>query len=181
MSVVRTNVLSAKGGQGTIVIPTGNRLYAPGHVVQMVTVSSGPVSQTISSLTPVAVDGLSINFTPVFANSRILVQAQIATNMVHVSSFGVFKDGEPTVSTTGFTNGNEANMQVTTYIGSTTNAEMWCLPIMWSDLAGSTNTRTYQIYATAGFAGTLYTLVINNRVGSDMSSFSNMTIMEIAQ
>lgn len=190
MSKLRVNEITHKTGTGNVVVPTGNKIvgtdvgsvYAPGSVIQVAYASSGPARQTISSGTPVAITGLSVEFTPKFANSLIVINAQISSNLVHVSSFGVFQDGVSVVSTSGQSNSNEPNMNVTTYIGSSSAGEMWCIPIIWGGSAGSTTPRTYDIRGTARWAdGTIYALQINNRDSNDMASFSAMTVTEIAQ
>lgn len=157
-----------------------NKQHTQG-VIQTKSVYNGPNRQTISSTSPVGIQDLKITFTPYKANSKILVMAQICTSATHVSSFAIYKDGQPTVDTSGVTNRNQPNMQATTYIGSTTNGQMWSMPIIWSEDSVSTSPRTYQVYATAGWSGTTYTLYINNRSSNDMSSFSNMVIMEILE
>ena len=181
MSVVKTNRITTSTGTGSIVIPAGNTLYAPGHVVQVQVATSGPALQTINNTLPVAVTGLSIDFTPISATSRILIQIQLATAATFVTSYGIYRDGSPTVDTTGFTNLSNPNMQLTTYIGSNVDSEMWSVPIMWSEIAGSTDMRTYALYASSSYSATISNLRINNRGSNDMASFSHMTIMEIAQ
>ena len=181
MSVVKTNRITTSTGTGSIVIPAGNTLYAPGHVVQVQVATSGPALQTINNTLPVAVTGLSIDFTPISATSRILIQIQLATAATFVTSYGIYRDGSPTVDTTGFTNLSNPNMQLTTYIGSNVDSEMWSVPIMWSEIAGSTTMRTYALYASSSYSTTISNLRINNRGSNDMASFSHMTIMEIAQ
>jgi hypothetical protein len=164
-----------------ITISNGVQLYAPRTILQVQVASSGPLRQTITSITPIAVDGLSVTFTPKLPNSRILVQAQISTTATYVSSFAVYKNNLPTVNTTGFTNTNEPNMNFTSYIGSTTVDNLYCLPLAWSEFAGGTEPRNYTIFATSGWAGTAYALHINDRQPIDMASFSYMTVTEIAQ
>lgn len=181
MSYVRANTIVSMSGRGTIKVDPTNILYAPGHAIQVQSVMIGPATQTISSATPVAVTGLSIAFTPKNANSLILIMCQISSNSPHVSSFAIYKNAAATVSTTGYTNSNEANMQITTYVGTDVTSELWAWPIMHQELAGNTTARTYQVYASAAWAGTPRSLIINNRGSVDMASFSYMTIMEIAQ
>lgn len=183
MSVLKVNNLVSVAGSSLITVPSGNSLYAKGHAVQTKTASSGPARQSITSLTPVAVDGLSISFTPLNANSRIIIKAQISTSATYVSAFAVYKNAAPTVSYSlaAFVNNASANMQFTSYIGADTNDYMLSYPLIWSEVAGSTAARTYQIYAMSGLSGSVRTLHINNRNSNDMAAFSHMTVMEIAQ
>jgi hypothetical protein len=169
-------------GQTIATASATGQFYSSGSVVQVQTASSGPAVQVISSTTPVTVSGLSIVFTPKFATSKIIVQAQLATSATYVSSFGVFKDGLATVSTTGQTNSNEPNMQTTHYSsGPTTPDELFSIPMLHSEIAIDTTPRTYDIRATSGWVGTTYALRFNNRGANDMAAFSHMTITEVAQ
>jgi hypothetical protein len=189
MSTLRVSTLTARTGTGNVAVPTGNKIvgvdigsvYAPGSVIQVAYASSGPARQIINTTTPTLVTGLSIVFTPRYANSLIVVQAQIMSNLAHVSSFAVYQNGAATVSTAGQTNQNEPNMNVTTYIGGAGLDELWCIPVIWGGSAGNTSSRTYAIYGTAGWAGTTYALNINNRNSNDMAGFSTMIVMEVAQ
>lgn len=141
---------------------------------------SGPAVQTITSLTPVAITGLSITYTPVSSTSTILIFSNISHTCTNYVSFGVFKDGVATVNTTGQTNNNEPNMQITYYIGNDATL-LHSSHVMHYETSGSTVARTYTIRATgttgAGVATTLY---INNRNTTDMASFSQMVLMEIS-
>jgi hypothetical protein len=148
-------------------------------VVQYLYAVSGPARQTISSLTPVIISGLSLTITPKYNNSLIVIEGVILSSNTHVSSYGVFKDGATTVSTTGQTNNNEPNMQVTSYIGNTSADEFWTIPIRHHEISSNLTTRTYDIRATSGWSGTTYALHINNRSGNEMAGFSYMIVKEI--
>lgn len=182
MSTLRVGTLDGATGGGMITVAAGASMYAPGSTVQTLFARSGPAKQTIASYTPVAVTGLSVTITPKSASSIIYIQCQISSNCSYVSSFGVFKDGAKTVSTTGYTNLNESGMQFTIYPNQDTAGTLWCFPLMHYEVAGSTTARTYQVYATAGWSdNSIRNLTINDRDSSDMASFSYMTVMEIAQ
>ena len=167
-------------GSNIITVPTGHTLYAPGHIVQVQTAVIGPARISISSTSPTAVTGLSVSITPKNANSRMVVYAAVHGSSTYVNSYAIFKDGIATVSTSGQTNNNEANMQITTYKNSSSNDLLWVEPLMHTELSGSTAARTYQVYVTSGWSGTTYTTHINNRNSNDMAGFSYMWVMEIA-
>ena len=175
----------AINGSGSIT-PSGSSVVSyPGAVLQVQAARSGPASQTISSTSPTLITGLSISFTPKKIGSILIFNAQVSSSFTHVTSFGIFKDGVSTVSTSGYTNTNEANMQVTSYYEKPNNDARTDFinqtAFMHYETVDSLTTRTYGVYATAGWAGTTYNLYINNRSGGDMASFSYLTIMEIAQ
>lgn len=174
------NSLSIYGSDG-IRLPSGYRLTGiPDRVLNAAYASSGPAVQTITSLTPVTITGLSIAYTPLSSTSTILIYASISHSCTNYIGFGVFRDGATTVSTTGQTNNNEANMQVTYFIGNDATL-LHNSHVMHYETSGSTTARTYDIRATgttgAGVATTLY---INNRNTTDMASFSQMVLLEIS-
>lgn len=173
--------LATTTGSGSIVVPTGVNLISPGSVIQVTAARSGPRTQTISSITPVAVENLAVTITPLQANSRILINVQVSGSDTYVNSYAIYKNGFPTVSTTGFTNSNEPNMQATTYRGGNDAGLIYSSQLTWSEIAGDTGTRTYQVYCSSGYSGTAYTTYINNRSSGDMAAFSVMVCMEVAQ
>jgi hypothetical protein len=164
---------------GEFIRTSAGGFRVPGTIVQVKTAQTTSVRQTISSVSPVAITGLSIAFTPFFEDSRIIIMANISGSHTYVNSYGVFKDGAVTVSTSGQSNNNEPNMHVTQYIGSSTSDYIYQVPVVHTEIAGSTNARTYAIYGTSAWSGTAYPLYINNRGSNDMASFSHMTIFEV--
>lgn len=157
-------------------------VHIPGHVIQANTVTIGPAHQTISSTDPQPIIGLEVVITPKFANSEILIISSIASSATYVSSFGIFRDDVSTANTSGVTNTNENNMQLTVYEeANTTLSRMRQHTVIHSELANNTSQRYYNVYATSGWSGTSYDLIINNRASLDMASFSTLTVMEIAK
>jgi hypothetical protein len=154
-----------------------------GGVIQIRTAVAGPNRQLINSATPQPISGLSINFTPAVATSRILIQAFVSTSATYVSSFGIFRNGQPTVSTSGFTNQTYPNMQVTRYgdAGNGSPEYMHNIPVTHTEIAGTATARTYQVYGLSKWYSGTYNLWINNRNSNDMAAFSHMIIYEIAQ
>ena len=72
MSTLRVDNLNARTGS-TITVPTGNKLYAPGAVIQVVYARSN-VKASTTSATPTAIDStLNLVITPTTANSKIFV------------------------------------------------------------------------------------------------------------
>ena len=161
---------------------TGNWSSAPaGTIIQVQTAEAGPTRQTISSVNPVAITDLLINFTPKNSTSKIMIQVYLNATHTHVASYGIFEDGSKTTNTTssGQSNGNENGMDFTYYNGSTTNDYFIGTTFHTVLDASSTTTRTYQVYGTSGWDAS-YSLYINNRASNDMASVSRMIIYEIA-
>ena len=159
----------------------GSQSAIAGTVVQIQNATSGPARQTITSSSAVAITGLSVSFTPKYANSIILIEADICGSHTYVNSYGIFRDAAPTVSTTGQTNSNEANMQATQYIGSTSSDLIYSVALRHYETSANTSARTYAVYCTSGWSGVAYSTYINNRASNDMAGFSYMTVTEIAQ
>lgn len=153
-----------------------------GGVIQIRTAVAGPNRQLINSATPQPISGLAINFTPAVATSRILIQAFVATNSNYVSAFAIYKNGQPTVSTTGFPNQCYPNMNITYYPGFSPEPNlMHQRTVIHTEIAGTATARTYQVYGLSKWYNTTYNLWINNRDANDMASFSQLIIYEIAQ
>lgn len=162
---------------------TGNWSSAPaGTIIQVQTAEAGPTRQAIASLTPIGITDLSINFTPKNSTSKIMIQVYLNATHTHVASYGIFEDGSKTTNTTssGQTNANENGMDFTWYWGTNTNDYLAGTTFHTVLDANSTSTRTYQAYATSGWAGTTYTIYVNNRYSNDMPTKSRMIIYEIA-
>ena len=163
---------------------TGSWTDAPaGTIIQMASASAGPARQTITSTTPVVITGLSVDFTPRRSDSKILISAFITSSVPHVVSVSVYQDGAATASTSGYTNTNGANSDITRYEGETTTqtGHLAQVPVLTTLDAGNTNQRTYDIRHHAGWGSGVYTVYVNDRGSNDMASFSRMFIYEVAQ
>lgn len=149
-----------------------------GNILQVKRAYSGPASQIITSLDPVLITGLSLEITPISALSTMILTANISASEGFVISYGIYKNGAPTVSTTGATNSNQPDMQTTSYIRNNNSYIMQSM-VMHHELSGDTTTRTYAVYGTSGWGGTLYTFYVNDRSSLDMACFSTFDVMEV--
>jgi hypothetical protein len=154
--------------------------YIKGSVIQSAFVSSNTL-QTIATVALTAVSNLSISFTPIYANSIIVVDGLLSADYTYVSSYSVYKNGSPVITQASNYSNNYA--QFTTYIGAGTGAavNMRQMPFLYYETAGNTSARTYQIYAASTWSGSAYTMTINNRNLADMQSSSYIRVLEIAQ
>ena len=148
------------------------------RIVNYVALTSGPTTQTISSTTPVTITGLSVNYTPAGTNTTIFIFANINHSRSHVLSFAIYKDGLPTVSTTGFVNNNQPDMQVTYYTGEDAGTIVNS-HLMHYEVSGSTAPRIYDVRGTASWNNNTRALYIDNRNSGDMAAFSHMVLMEV--
>lgn len=144
--------------------------------------STGPTSIGGTGIVNPTAIGLDFTFTPLRADSLIVMWANLSVNQGYVHSFGWFRDGAKTVSTAGFTNTNEADMQQTVFYDGVTPSQINTQRVFHFETSGSTTTRVYDVYATSGWNGeTTRNITINDRSNNDMSCFSTAMIMEIAQ
>jgi hypothetical protein len=174
-SVASNSSFQTSGTLGSARLPSGTILQ-----VQMAV--SGPARQQINTTLNVAVLGLKINFTPLSATSRIIIDCVISATPTYVQGFGVYKDGVPTVNNNvGGIAPWTAGFQVTSFIGVSTASD-WIMqvPFKHTEISGSIVPRIYEVYAGSHWLGVAYDMYINNRKSNDMASFSYMTIYEVA-
>jgi len=174
---------SSGSNANTVLIPSGQKLYAPGHVLQVQSTNYGARLSSTSS-TMVAVSGLSVNITPSSTSSKILVTATVeGSSQLYYGMFWQVRRGTSTVimpdtsqtlssriESYGIYNGDQ-NVSITqsaTYL----------------DSPATTASTTYTVYVK-GQSGASFCLngTLNNadnsaygQVGSSM-----ITAMEIAQ
>ena len=88
MSTLAVNTIQAQTGT-TVSVPTGQTLYAPGHVLQVVHHNSGTNGTEFTTTGNTFVSGgseCSITITPKFANSIIRVTASFNTDSAYTDS-----------------------------------------------------------------------------------------------
>jgi hypothetical protein len=176
-------IISGSLGIGTTTpiaaLHVNGTFYASGSIVQVQHVMSPATRQSITTQDISAITGLEINFTPRFATSKLLLQAMVNHNGVHVSTVGFLKNNGYIIANT---NTNSQGSISTTYFGHgpTTIDFMYNSFIQYLDTINSTSTINYKVGACASWAGTVYTLFINDRNSNDMRSVSSFTIFEIA-
>jgi hypothetical protein len=152
-----------------VTVPAAHKLYAPGHVIQVVSATTTtPVSTTASSF---VTTGLSASITPLSTSSKILVMARTTGAIGNASTTGTWTLFRGTVAGTNLGNGGSG--MLFNYIGS--NIEM--ITDVSCSALDSPNTASSQTY-TLGFQ--------TNGSGQPLISQRNnttatMTLMEIAQ
>jgi hypothetical protein len=175
MSQLRVNSVTNTSGAGST--------YAPGHVVQVVSVSKTDVFST-SSATFTAVTGLSATITPKLSSSKILVMAQIAVGGQSAAAMGHFKI---TRGGTDFYIGDGAGSRTRNVFGGIIAPNLQELllsqSIIVQDSPSSTSALTYQVETRRGInAGTV---LVNRAFDFDDANSgrgaSSITLMEIAQ
>jgi hypothetical protein len=180
-----TGVIETAGSLtvGNALTVTGN-FYAPGCIVQVQYAETSATRYTISSQNIDDIPDLSISFTPKFITSKLLLVAMINSSATYVSTFGFKKDGTNMISSTDANNSNSTGSISTTYEGGASSDIylMRNMTIQYMHTPNSLDSATYTVAACSSWAGTLYTLSINDaNGGNDKRSISNFIIYEIAQ
>lgn len=152
-----------------ITVPAGHTLYAPGHVVQVVSVNNSTSLTTTSS--SFVSTGLSATITPSSASSKIVVFVETLGRTVNNSSVGYWTLFRGGISGTNLT--PEANGITTIY--SVAAGEL--VAKVSGNIMDSPNTTDSQTY-TLGFK--------SNGGGAQVFTqhngcLGNITLMEIAQ
>lgn len=174
-----TAAIQAQSGIPAGDITSGTIAHArmpSGSIVQTAFVSTSN-RVDISSQDPVAITGLSISFTPRFSDSNILLQAMINSNEYYVTSFTFLKNGSSLTTTSPNSNTNAALF--TLFDADSVSTNMRNAYLLWSDPAGSTTARTYAVGGTSSWAGTINTLIVNDRSDNVMRSYSTFAIFEV--
>ena len=149
---------------------SGNGVHIPGHVIQVAqsTVSGNITTSSTSSVAT----GLERSFTPKFSTSLIQVQLLSGRSFIQPGQqldVKLFKDGS-NVNTTG------AGRWISQYSQSTDHhpgGYSGC----YFETAGSTSSRTYQVYFDSNNA----TIYFNNSPGGNAEYKVYLVVTEIAQ
>lgn len=191
MSTVKVNSLEPKNGT-TISVPTGNLLYAPGHVIQVQqTVYSGSASTSIGNGWA-AISGLNCSITPKSANSKVLIQLCVCIGQQYYQfKLRLTKGGGVLTGALGTAAGSRPQSFLTTIsydagaTGAETTYQLKCATGMYLDSPATTGTTTYGI--EIGGYTTSYPVYINrshtyqNTADYDGTPISTMTLWEIGQ
>jgi hypothetical protein len=176
-----TGAITAQAGIPATDLTSGLIPYdrmPPGTIIQTAFASTSN-RVDIAAQDPVAITGLSISFTPRFANSNIILQAMINSTEFYVTSFAFLRDGSSLTTTSPNLNTNAALMTV--FDADSANTNMRNSHLLWQDSAGSTTARTYAVGGTSSWSGTINTLTINDRADNVMRSYSTFAIYEVRQ
>ena len=205
MSTIFVDNLKGRGETGnTITIPSGNKLVAPagglsapGTVVQCQNVyvterSSQSIAQNQTASSATNITGMTLNVTPKFANSKMIIQARWCGEFSSVASAGwnnlfvIQRDNTPV--SIGTRDGNRTVGHMPAFMGyyaadnsSTLESCMW-------DTVDFPNTTSQVTYTAAIYSGwaTSYTLYNNRNVNDSTGASyehgtSSIVVWEIAQ
>lgn len=193
MSTLRVNNLANSGGTGNINIASGNTMYIPGSVVQVVaTRYDTKASLTTNSAAGGEITGLRVSITPKFSNSMIYCTFQVhgEGDGTHDYVYLIFKNGSAAAGSYPGYNSVDGNQtwsgisQALPYEGDY-NSTPFTKTFHYIDFPGSTSTVFYAPAVRDSY-GTNRTWYVNRTVGSagqggHETAVSYAIAMEVAQ
>ena len=162
---------------------TSNVMFPAGHVINYN--STTMANQIGISTTQTGVGtGLSVSFTPKYANSKIVAQADLCcgkdSNNLAVGYY-IYRTTPSPTSSSGFDYVNSSfNASSWTYLGTASDSVINGLSIFFEDVpVNNTEIHTYEVYVIANSSLTTYL----NRRGYDTSwtGRSSIAVFEVAQ
>jgi hypothetical protein len=164
-----------------ITVPSGHKLSAPGHVIQVVSVTKTDTFTTAST-TFVDVTGLSVSITPSSTSSKILVMATVpgSANPATVAiQMRLVRDS------TGIAIGDAAGSRTQVSMAGmpASTSETTAMGVDFLDSPSTTSAITYKIQIRGNTANTVaVNRTITDTDNSNLArSVSTLTLMEIAQ
>jgi hypothetical protein len=176
MSTLKTDVITAIGGAGTITVPTGNALGIPGYIVQIKFKSFNDVTTLTALQTYTAVTNGTLAITSKFANSKFYVNMQAQGYILSTggSNIGISRTiGGTTTRLLGI-DGAAGDTWMGNGNGQGTNSWNMKRPFLDSPNVAAGTTITYNMLLGVWSSGTAY---VNY---SGYTGGSTITIMEIA-
>ena len=185
LSVEQLQGLAAGSTPNTIAIPSGQKLHAPGHIVQLISVeATGNYSFNTSTGTYTDVTGLTLNITPKFNNSKIYLTAKVDISAASGQRWGLrfTRNGSVPAGSIGGSDGSRTRShssgQGTASNGIDNNTGM-----MFLDSPATTSQVTYKVQVTC--EGSNQVVINRSITHSDSAtvytSLSTLTAMEVAQ
>lgn len=157
-----------------VTVPSGHTLYAPGHIIQVNSVTKVD-AWTTAATTYTDVTGLTIDITPKYATSKIMVVVTVSAAQVTASDglFQLLRGATLLGNGTFGTLVNGFGQVTSSYPNAIINQN-----ITYLDAPTSTATQTYKIQGRVYSGGTL---CVNRRgVDGAFGTSSSITVMEIA-
>ena len=168
--------LTSGDNANTITVGSGQTLYAPGHVLQVVS-STRDTAYSTTSTSYVSPDGLSVSITPSSTSSKILVmfQGKGGSATGNGLNLRLERDGTGINLASGQTYGQQVNIPVS----PDQNRHYHSADLTYLDSPASTSSITYRL-ALASSNGGQVTLNTRQLISSTNLGTSTITVMEIA-
>lgn len=194
VSVEQIQGLAAGSTPNTVTIPTGQKIVAsdvgaikaPGAILQLISVeATGNYSFNTATGTYADVNGLVLNITPKFNNSKIFLTAKIDIAGASGQRFGLrfTRDGSVPTGSIGDADGSRTRAH-TSGVGQGSNAiDNGGMGMQFLDSPATTNQVTYKVQVT--MEGNNQVVINRSITHADSSSvyvaLSTLTAMEVAQ
>jgi hypothetical protein len=151
-----------------VTVPTGHTLYAPGHVIQVVTASTATAVTTTSST--FSDTGLTATITPKRATSRILILTHQNVDMQKNNTIDLQMEVQLLRGSTNLSTQRLDMAQVGT---NAYRVQKGVSAFNWSDSPNTTSATTYR---------TQHRSIEGTSVSTNFNNYpSHITLMEIAQ
>ena len=181
VTTLKGNPTGANANQ--ILVPSGQTLHAPGHVIQVQSVAK--TNSFLTSSTSITdVTGLVVTITPKFASSKILVRGFINTGTTSASFCSILLARDSTQIFQGDLEGVRPQATAMSYEEDNPGVQDTHAP-EFLDSPATTSAITYKFQVRVGSGGG--SISINkstrhtNNATYDMTTASSITVMEIAQ
>ena len=162
-----------------VIVPAGQTLYAPGHVLQVVQ-GVRNTGYTTSSTSFVIPDGLSVAITPSSTSSKILItlHATLGATNTNIIIGALYKNGSEMTGKARGSGRSAYNKTLVNYPATDGNG-MTQTTFSYLDSPATTSELTYA-FAVRASSGS-ETISINRRTSAtDLVTISTITAMEIA-
>tara|TARA_B100000683_G_scaffold87112_1_gene85969 strand:+ start:8485 stop:9069 length:585 start_codon:yes stop_codon:yes gene_type:complete len=190
LSVEQLQGLAAGSTPNTITIPSGQTLYAPGHVINTYQATKTDV-QAVNNFAMVDVTGLSITLTPKSASSKFLIHYRVPCSGNYFTTYlNLLRD--TTILGANADGAGDNRLRVTScHVSdqtiSNSHGIMHVHTHAFLDSPATTNQITYKIQTCSRGSGNSHVNYINRSVPDraqgeyDARTISTMVIQEIAQ
>lgn len=191
MSTVAVNQIQGPANNGNVITMNNGSVFSfPGRIIQSTLTRADAVStySSFPSGNGTLIGPLSIPFTPVYANSLLIIEWMICGEVNH-DNVWVIQKNDTLITTSGYEgyNNQAGNQRWSGYVPAMYDADDGSTPqnwyILYSEIAGSTAARTYTP-AIRSSNGNQYTFYLNRTINQgDAHEYqvSTGTIMEIEQ
>ena len=169
--------LTSGANANTVTVGSGQTLYAPGHVIQVVQTYKTDAFSMTTATTETDITGLSVTITPSSASSKVLVTCTVHWSAdASQNSVILLKRGSTTIGSG--TSGSVKNGFSMANQGVTDNRLVMPSNIMYLDSPSTTSATTYKI---AAWTDNSVLLGVNRRAtNTEYGMSSHITAMEIA-
>lgn len=180
MSTLFVNNIDTATGT-TITVPTGKKLvgtdaasiYAPGMVVQMVSLSDTTVTRAASSSTSFVASNITNTITPKFSNSKIIARVATSINNNTNSTSAIVVTMYRSIAGGSFSNLRTSDWGITQGYSAASRIQIPCIAEI-VDAPATTSAVTYTLYYRSSQGITV-------EVPATTSEHCEFTLMEIAQ